>query len=517
MSKLNTPIALVILDGWGIGCADDPSNAISHSDTPHMTLLSELYPTTTLACSGEAVGLPEGQMGNSEVGHLNIGAGRVVYQELTRISKAIRTGEFFDNAVLSDTIEKTKSAGGALHLMGLLSDGGVHSHINHLYALLEMAKKHGLKQVYIHAFLDGRDVPPSSGIEYIDALEAKIAELKIGAIASVSGRYYAMDRDKRWERLEKAYAAMVYRQGETAVNARQAVEQSYQRGETDEFVKPTVIENCKDCQIKANDGVIFFNFRPDRARQLTRVFVDKDFDGFVRQSGFFHLNFATMTQYDETLNVPVAYKPQYLNNTLGEVFSKSGLTQLRIAETEKYAHVTFFFNGGEEKPNAGEDRILIPSPKVATYDLKPDMSALEVTDRVVEEIKSGKYDLIILNYANGDMVGHTGIMKAAVEAVSVVDKCVGRVVETMRSCSGIICITADHGNCECMIDNSTGEPLTAHTTNAVPFILVSDRHRGKKLRAGSLADISPTILDLANMEIPSEMTGQSLLKVESNT
>ena len=517
MSKLNTPIALVILDGWGIGRVDDPSNAISHSETPHMTLLSELYPSTTLTCSGEAVGLPEGQMGNSEVGHLNIGAGRVVYQELTRISKAIRTGEFFNNAVLCDTIEKTKASGGALHLMGLLSDGGVHSHTNHLYALLEMAKKHGLKQVYVHAFLDGRDVPPSSGIDYIDALEGKIAELQIGAIASVSGRYYAMDRDKRWERLEKAYSAMVCRKGETAATARKAVEQSYQRGETDEFIKPTVINTCADCQIKANDGVIFFNFRPDRARQLTRAFVDKDFNGFERQNGFFPLTFATMTQYDETIDAPVAYKPQYLNNTLGEVFSKAGLTQLRIAETEKYAHVTFFFNGGEEKPNAGEDRILIPSPKVATYDLKPDMSAIEVTNRVVEEIKSGKYDLIILNYANGDMVGHTGMMSAAVQAVAVVDKCIGRVVETMRSRGGITCITADHGNCECMLDDNSGEPLTAHTTNAVPFILVSERHRDQKLRPGSLADISPTILDLANMKIPSEMTGHSLLKVESNT
>ncbi|MGI6091859.1 MAG: 2,3-bisphosphoglycerate-independent phosphoglycerate mutase [Veillonellaceae bacterium] len=511
MSKLKTPIALVIMDGWGVGCADDPSNAISHSETPHLTLLSELYPSTTLACSGEAVGLPNGQMGNSEVGHLNIGAGRIVYQELTRISKAIKDGDFFTNKVLTGVIEKAKAAGGALHLLGLVSDGGVHSHIEHLYALLELAKRHGLTEVYVHAFLDGRDVPPSSAIDYLAALENKIAELGIGKIATISGRYYAMDRDKRWERVEKAYAALVYRQGITAPTAREAIKQAYERGETDEFVQPTVIAGPDDWAIKPNDGVIFFNFRPDRSRQLTRTFVDRDFRGFDRKKGYLPLAFATMTQYDETLDVDVAYPPQYLKNTLGEIFSQAGLNQLRIAETEKYAHVTFFFSGGEEKPFANEDRILVPSPKVATYDLKPEMSAVEVTDKVVKAINSGKYDLIILNYANGDMVGHTGKMGAAVNAVATVDKCVGRVVDAMRDRGGITLITADHGNCECMIDPDTGGPLTCHTTNVVPFIMVSEHHRNAKLRPGKLADISPTILELAAMQIPPEMTGQSLI------
>ncbi len=512
MSKLKTPIALLILDGWGVGRADDPNNAISQSQTPHMTLLNEIYPSTTLACSGEAVGLPDGQMGNSEVGHLNIGAGRVVYQELTRIGKAIKDGDFFSNPVLLDTVNKVKESGGVLHLMGLVSDGGVHSHITHLYALLELAKRHNLESVCVHAFLDGRDVPPSSALEYIDALEEKIRQLGIGCIATVAGRYYAMDRDKRWERVEKAYAAMVYGEGEKAPSARAAVEQAYQRGETDEFVLPTVVEAAGNSLIKAGDGVIFFNFRPDRARQLTRVFTDAGFDGFSRRTGFIPLAFATMTQYDETLDVPVAYPPQYLKNTLGEVFSKNGLTQLRIAETEKYAHVTFFFSGGEEKPFSGEERILIPSPKVATYDLQPEMSALKVTDTVVAEIKSGKYDLIILNFANGDMVGHTGKLHAAMQAVSTVDGCVGKIVDAMRDMGGITCITADHGNAESMVDEATGEPLTSHTTNAVPFILVSERHRGQKLRQGILADISPTILTLAGLEIPSEMTGRSLLE-----
>ncbi|MEG6584913.1 2,3-bisphosphoglycerate-independent phosphoglycerate mutase [Dendrosporobacter sp. 1207_IL3150] len=511
MAKLKTPILLAILDGWGIGKDTDPYNAIAQAQTPHMKLLAEMYPATTLTCSGEAVGLPEGQMGNSEVGHLNIGAGRIVYQELTRITKAIREGEFFANDVLVNLIEKTKASNGALHLMGLLSDGGVHSHNQHLYALLELAKNYGLSRVYVHAFLDGRDVPPSSAREFIQELETKIAEIGVGRIATISGRYYAMDRDKRWERVEKAYAALVYRTGEQAISAIQAVEQAYSQGQTDEFVLPTVIEGCGDCGIKNGDGVFFFNFRPDRARQLTRVFVDKAFDGFERKSGFMPLHFATMTQYDETLDVSVAYKPQYLKNTLGEIFAEKGLKQLRIAETEKYAHVTFFFNGGEEKPSQGEDRILIPSPKVATYDLKPDMSALEVTDKAIEAIKSGKYDLIILNYANGDMVGHTGVFPAAVKAVSVVDTCVGRLVDAMRDAGGITCITADHGNAEVMVDSVTKEPFTAHTTNTVPFIMVSEQYRSAKLNSGILADIAPTILGLAGIEAPVEMTGKSLL------
>lgn len=509
MSKLSAPIALIILDGWGVGKPGDKSDAIARAGTPHLTLLSELYPHTVLACSGEAVGLPEGQMGNSEVGHLNIGAGRVVYQELTRISKAIRDGDFFANPVFADVIAAVKQSGAALHLMGLVSDGGVHSHLTHLYGLLELAKRAGLTKVYIHAYLDGRDVPPSSALEYLDALEAKAAELGVGRIATVAGRYWAMDRDKRWERVAKAYAALVDRQGERAPTARAAVEQAYARGETDEFVRPTVVENGGDGAIRAGDGVIFFNFRPDRARQLTRAFTDKDFADFPRP--FFPLAFATFTQYDETLAVPVAFPPQYIGNTLGEVFSAAGLSQLRIAETEKYAHVTYFFNGGEEKPLPGEERVLIPSPKVATYDLKPEMSAGEVTDRVVAAIRSGKFDLIVMNYANGDMVGHTGLMDAAVKAVSVVDACVGRVTDAIRDRGGIACITADHGNADQMLDPDSGEALTAHTTNPVPFILVSELHRRAKLRAGILADIAPTILDLAALAKPAEMTGRTLI------
>jgi 2,3-bisphosphoglycerate-independent phosphoglycerate mutase len=512
VSKLQAPVALLILDGWGIGNPQDEYNAIAQTKTPHMDLLAELYPSTTLACSGEAVGLPEGQMGNSEVGHLNIGAGRVVYQELTRITKAIREGDFFSNPVLVNVVKQAKAQGGALHLMGLVSDGGVHSHIRHLYALLEMAKRHGLSKVYVHAFLDGRDVPPSSALEYIGALEEKMAELGVGKIATVSGRYYAMDRDKRWERVEKAYNALVFREGEKAQSALAAVENSYRQEKTDEFVLPTVIESCIDAGIKENDGVIFFNFRPDRGRELTRVFVDKDFDGFKRKQAYFPLYFATMTQYDETLAVDVAYTPQYLKNTLGEIFADAGYNQLRIAETEKYAHVTFFFNGGEEKPFANEERILIPSPKVATYDLKPEMSGMEVTDRVVEEIKAGKHDLIILNFANGDMVGHTGKLEAAKQAVKTVDACVGRVVEALRARGGIACITADHGNAEIMLDHATGEPFTAHTTNEVPFILVSEKHRGASLRKGILADIAPTILEVAGVNASPEMTGKSLLQ-----
>lgn len=512
MSKLQAPIALVILDGWGIGDEQDSYNAIVQSETPHMKLLSELYPTTTLTCSGEAVGLPDGQMGNSEVGHLNIGAGRVVYQELTRITKAIREGDFFTNPVLVNVVEQAKAHGGALHLMGLLSDGGVHSHSDHVYALLELAKKHGLTKVYVHAFLDGRDVPPSSALGYVAALEAKMAEIGVGHISTIAGRYYAMDRDKRWERVEKAYNAMVCRQGESASSATIAIEQSYSQGKTDEFVPPTVIGGCGDCGIKANDGVIFFNFRPDRAREMTHVFADQEFNGFERCNGYFPLHFATLTQYEETLPVEVAYTPQFLKNTLGEIFEDAGLTQLRIAETEKYAHVTFFFNGGEEKPYQGEERILVPSPKVATYDMQPEMSAVEVTDKLIDAIKTGKFDLIVLNYANSDMVGHTGKLDAAIKAVETVDTCVGRVVAAMRERGGITLITADHGNADVMLNHATGEPFTAHTTNDVPFILVSEQHKGCTLEKGILADIAPTILSLAGIPIPAEVTGKSLVK-----
>jgi 2,3-bisphosphoglycerate-independent phosphoglycerate mutase len=448
-------------------------------------------------------------MGNSEVGHLNIGAGRVVYQELTRISKAIRTKEFFANDEFGTLLNCIRTQNGALHLMGLLSDGGVHSHIEHLYALVRLAKETGISRVFVHAFLDGRDVPPSSAGTYIEALEQKMAEIGAGNIATIAGRYYAMDRDKRWERTEKAYTAMVYGEGEKAATAAQALADAYDRGETDEFVLPTIVQG--GAAIQNGDGIIFFNFRPDRARQITRAFVDQDFDGFARKDGQLDIRFVCMTQYDETIAVPVAFKPTYLNQTLGEVISAHGLKQLRIAETEKYAHVTFFFNGGEEKPSPGEDRCLIPSPKVATYDLQPEMSAVEVTDAVVERIKSQEYDLIVLNYANGDMVGHTGIYEAAVKAVTTVDRCLGRVVEAMLGVGGMICITSDHGNAEQMLDPVTGEPFTAHTTNPVPFILVSEKHKQVELRSGVLADIAPTILELLNIPQPAEMTGETLI------
>lgn len=512
MAKLQSPIALIILDGYGLGDPADQANAIACTECRHMTLLSELYPSTTLTCSGEAVGLPEGQMGNSEVGHLNIGAGRIVYQELTRISKDIREGRFFTNTVLTGIITKVKQAGTALHLMGLLSDGGVHSHTDHLIALLQMAKQAGLSQVYVHAFLDGRDVAPSSGAGFLQELQQKLAEIGIGHIATVTGRYYAMDRDKRWERVEKAYAVLVDREGIPAVSAAEAIANAYQRGETDEFVLPTVIGNCQDGGFKAGDGVIFFNFRPDRARELTHALVDQEFSGFARKKGFFPLHFATMTQYEESLPVEVVYKPHLLTNTLGEVISKAGLHQLRIAETEKYAHVTYFFNGGEETAFPNEERILIPSPKVATYDLQPAMSAVEVTDRLIAEIRTGKHDVIILNFANCDMVGHTGQFGAACQAVSTIDICVGRLVEALHSRGGIALITADHGNAEQMVDPATGGPHTAHTTNQVPLILVSEAHRGTVLRSGVLADIAPTILELAGIEVPPEMTGTSLLR-----
>ena len=510
MSTLKAPVALVILDGWGLGKQDDPSNAIVAAKTPNMTALLQEYPTTSLACSGEAVGLPEGQMGNSEVGHLNIGAGRVVYQELTRITKAIREGEFYNNDVLKSVVEDVKKNNSALHLMGLVSDGGVHSHINHLFALIELAKQNSIEKVYIHAFLDGRDVPPSSAEQFISQLEAKIAEIGAGQIATVAGRYYAMDRDKRWERVEKAYLAIACAEGNKVASAAEAVKASYQAEVTDEFVLPTAIGNYDG--MKENDGVIFFNFRPDRARQLTRVFTDVEFAGFDRKKGYMPLSFATLTQYEDGLNVEVAYKPQRLTNTLGEVLAKENLKQLRIAETEKYAHVTFFFNGGEETSLEGEERILVSSPKVATYDLQPEMSAIEVTDKVVAEIEAKNHDVIILNFANCDMVGHTGVMSAAVKAVETVDTCVGRVVSAMKSIGGAVFITADHGNAELMEDPVTHGPFTAHTTNNVPFVAVGETLKGKTLQAGSLADIAPTILTFAGVNVPAEMTGKSLIK-----
>mgnify|MGYP000975941562 CR=1 FL=1 len=504
--------ALIIMDGYGLS-EDVKYNAIKKAYTPNLDSYFEKYPNTRLLCSGLAVGLPQGQMGNSEVGHMNIGAGRVVYQELTRITKEINEGDFFENSVLKEAMDNVKANNSQLHIMGLVSPGGVHSHSDHLYALLRMAKDNGIRKVVIHAFLDGRDTPPQSAAEYIEELEQKIREIGVGEIATVSGRYYAMDRDKRWDRVKKAYDAMVMGTGRTADDPVSAVKTSYEEGINDEFVVPTVIKrNDKAVAvIDKNDSVIFFNFRADRARQLSHAFTDKDFTGFVREKGCFSTYFVTMTQYEDTLtNVHVAYPPEVYVNTLGEYVSKLGLKQLRIAETEKYAHVTFFFNGGVEEPNNGEDRALIPSPKVATYDLQPEMSAHEVTDEVIKRIDGGKYNLIILNYANCDMVGHTGIFDAARKAVETVDECVGRVVEKVIATGGKALITADHGNAEMMWDESTNAPHTAHTTNPVPLIVIGEDDISLK-DSGRLCDIAPTILDMMREPIPKEMTGQDLI------
>lgn len=504
------PYALIIMDGFGENKREE-GNAIFSAKTPNIDKYMSECPTSIVHASGMDVGLPDGQMGNSEVGHTNIGAGRVVYQELTRITKAIDEGTFFENEALMGAIENCKKHGSALHFMGLLSPGGVHSHQNHLYGLLELAKKNGISDVHVHGFLDGRDVPPSSAEQYIKELVEKEREIGVGDIASIMGRYYAMDRDNRWERVGKAYDAIVKGEGEKAESAVEAIQKSYNDGVTDEFVVPCVIEKDGEAvgRVKENDSVIFFNFRPDRAREITRTIVDPDFDGFDRE--FFETYFVTMTQYDATMpNVNVAFKPESLTNTFGEFISKNGMTQLRIAETEKYAHVTFFFNGGVEQPYEGEDRALINSPKVATYDMQPEMSAIEVTDEVVSRIESGKYDVIILNFANCDMVGHTGVFDAAVKAVETVDTCVGRVVDAILKMGGEALITADHGNADQMVDYETGEAFTAHTTNVVPLILIG--RNDVKLKNGRLADLAPTLIDMMGMEKPSEMTGESLLE-----
>ncbi len=500
------PLALIIMDGYGMAPVD--GNAIAAASTPALDKIFKENPITQIGASGMDVGLPDGQMGNSEVGHTNMGAGRIVYQELTRITKSIADGDFFSNEALNLAMDNALKNDSALHLFGLLSDGGVHSHNTHLYGIIEMAKKKGLTKVFVHAFLDGRDVPPSSGKDFVADCVAKMEEIGVGKIASVMGRYYAMDRDNRWERVEKAYAAMVYGEGEHNVCPVDAVAKSYENDVTDEFVIPTVIDGTE--RIKANDSVVFFNFRPDRAREITRTFVDDEFTGFERKFGRFPLTYVCMTQYDATMpNVEVAFKPQSLTNTLGEYLSKMGKTQLRIAETEKYAHVTFFFNGGVEKQYENEDRILVASPKVATYDLQPHMSAYEVTDKCVEAIKSGKYDVVILNFANCDMVGHTGVFDAAKAAVEAVDKGVGAVTDAVAEMGGISLITADHGNADRMYDVD-GSPFTAHTTNPVPFIVVG---KDCELREGGcLADIAPTMLEILGLPQPEEMTGKSLIK-----
>ncbi|MBW6469846.1 MAG: 2,3-bisphosphoglycerate-independent phosphoglycerate mutase [Methanosarcinaceae archaeon] len=511
MTQPKRPLLLMILDGWGYLPSKD-GNAILAANTPNLDRLVATYPTSILEVSGEAVGLPEGQMGNSEVGHLNIGAGRVVYQDLTRINRDIKTGDLYTNPMLLDAIKNVKEHDCALHLMGLLSDGGVHSHINHLIALIDLASREGLERVYIHTFLDGRDVPPACAIDDVKKIKKTCDDYGIGSIATVSGRYYAMDRDRRWERVKLAYDALTLGNGLHAKDAETAIVESYARNETDEFVRPTVIVDDNGeptATIKDNDSVIFFNFRPDRARQLTYAFVEDDFEGFERKV-YPKVHFVCMTQYDEKLEVPIVYPHEYLKNTLGEVLSKNYLKQLRIAETEKYAHVTFFFNGGLEILNKGEDRCLIPSPKVATYDLKPQMSAYEVTEELIEKIRSDKYDVIILNYANLDMVGHTGFFDATVSAVETIDECVGKVIDTLLQVGGAAIITADHGNAEQMLDHDSKQAHTAHTCNPVRCIYVTDES-GVSLRNGKLSDIAPTMLKLLGIEKPVEMTGESLI------
>lgn len=497
------PTVLLILDGYGLA-APDKGNAIAAAKTPELSKIFADCPRTELIASGEAVGLPAGQIGNSEVGHTNIGAGRVIYQELLRITNTVRDGSFFENPVYVQAMEASR--GGALHLMGLVSDGGVHSHIEHLYALVEMAKRHGLEKVFIHAFLDGRDVGPKTGAGYIEQLCSKLDELGVGKIATVMGRFYAMDRDKRWERLQKAYDAMVRGVGESAPNPVAAVEASYEQGVTDEFMLPVVCQ--KDGVIRPGDSVVFFNFRPDRAREITWALTGTLPQDAQMDTDKLDLHFVCTTQYDELLTLPVAFQKEKIENTLGAYLGELGLKQLRIAETEKYAHVTFFFNGGVEEPNPGEERVLIPSPKsVPTYDLIPEMSAVEVTDEAIARIRSGAYDLVVINLANCDMVGHTGCFDAAVKAVETVDSCVGRIVNAVRELGGVTLVTADHGNADCMLAPD-GQAHTAHTTNPVPLAIVG---ADVALKAGRLADIAPTILTLMGLAIPKEMTGESLI------
>lgn len=511
MSK--KPVVLMILDGYGLNDKCE-ANAVCEARTPVMDQLMSQCPFVKGQASGLAVGLPDGQMGNSEVGHLNMGAGRIVYQELTRITKSIQDGDFFENKAFMAAVDNCKNHDSALHLFGLVSDGGVHSHNTHIYGLLELAKRNGLDKVYVHCFLDGRDTPPASGKEYVEALEAKMQEIGAGQVATVEGRYYAMDRDKNWDRVKLAYDALTKGQGAQNESAAAAIQASYDAGKTDEFVVPTVItrNGAPVGMIRDNDSVIFYNFRPDRAREMTRAFCDDQFDGFDRGERV-RTTYVCFTDYDETIpNKLVAFEKESITNTFGEFLAANGKTQARIAETEKYAHVTFFFNGGIEEPNPGEDRFLIPSPKeVATYDLKPEMSAPGVCDKLVESIKSGKYDVIIINFANPDMVGHTGVEAAAIQAIETVDACVGRAVDAIREVDGVLFICADHGNAEQLVDYETGEPFTAHTTNPVPFILVNADPSRKLREGGCLADIAPTLIELMGLAQPAEMTGKSLL------
>ena len=504
---------LLILDGFGYNI-NHHGNAIHASGVPGIRALAAKYPTTLIGASGLDVGLPDGQMGNSEVGHLNIGAGRIVYQELTRITKSISDGDFFENPAFLGAIRNAKENGKKLHLMGLMSNGGVHSHITHVFALLELCKRQGLKEVYLHCYMDGRDVPPTSGAGFVAEMQDKMKELGVGKIASVSGRFYAMDRDNRWDRVQAGYELLTIGKGKHTADPVAAIQQSYAEGVTDEFIKPIVV--CENdipvATVEKGDSIIFFNFRPDRAREITRAFIEPDFAEFDRPTGYLAPTYVSMTQYRKDFtNLEIAFKPENMTNTFGEYLSKLGKTQLRIAETEKYAHVTFFFNGGVEAPNEGEDRILIPSPKVTTYDLKPTMSVYEVASKAAENILSNKYDVVIINFANCDMVGHTGIMEAATTACTAVDNCAKFIADTVLSIGGNLLITADHGNADVMYAED-GSPFTAHTTNPVPLILVSDQFKGCDLMSGGkLCDLIPTMLDIMDVAQPAEMTGHSLL------
>jgi 2,3-bisphosphoglycerate-independent phosphoglycerate mutase len=504
------PVALIILDGFGWR-REREANAVALANKPVFDELWRKYPHTTLKASEEAVGLPDDQFGNSEVGHTTIGAGRILYQDLTRINMAIASREFDENEALVGAIRHVQEMGSSLHLMGLVSDGGVHSHVDHLLALLRLSAKSGLKKVYVHAFMDGRDVPPTSGVDYMRQLVAYMAELGVGQVATVSGRYYGMDRDNRWERTELAYRAMVYGEGEKATDPVKAIETSYEKEVTDEFIRPTVIVDADGqplTQVQDGDAIVMFNFRPDRAIQISRVFTNEDFREFDRGPRFPHVHYVCMTKYSDTVGGVVAFAPIHLNNTTGEVLSQAGLTQLRIAETEKYPHVTFFFSGGREAPFPGEERILVPSPKVATYDLKPEMSAYEVAEAAAERIRSGEIDAIILNFANPDMVGHTGSLEAAIKAVEAVDECLGKVMAALEEQGGVALVTADHGNADVMVDPETNQPCTTHTLALVPLIVTSNEY---ELHPGGLADLAPTMLDLLGLEAPPEMTGHSLV------
>jgi len=506
----NRTVLLTILDGWG--CASKcEHNAIAAANLPTYNTLLEKYPHSCIFAEGEHVGLPEGQMGNSEVGHLNLGAGRIVYQELSRINKSIKDGDFYTNKEFLNALNHAKNNNSSIHFMGLVSDGGVHSSMEHLFALIDLAHRSNLKKVYVHAFLDGRDTPPRSAAEYVAALEDKLKSLDLPAVATVSGRYYAMDRDKRWDRVEKAYNCLLFGEGNRADNGVESIKDSYSQDISDEFVLPTIIGSA-DSRLKDNDAIVFFNFRPDRARQLTRAINDPNFDGFGRKKVLENTYYVCMTQYDETYNLPIAYPPHELHGLLGEILEKKGIQQFRTAETEKYAHVTFFFNGGIEKAYSSETRVLVSSPKVATYDLKPEMSAYEVADEVVKALLSKKYGFILVNFANPDMVGHTGILEAAVKAVETVDKCLKKIVDAVIETDATMLLTADHGNAECMEDPVTHKPFTAHTTNEVPFIVINHPDKDITIKEeGILADVAPTVLDIMGIEKPSEMTGNSLI------